>query len=220
LQRDGLGLIAEIKRRSPSAGLIAAELDPQAHARLYATAGASAISVLTNHAYFGGSLDDLSAVAAVVSTPLLRKDFIVDDIQILEARRAGASAVLLIVRALPPDDLAHLIQFARAHALEPLVEVHSADEIALALHSGADILGVNSRDLDTLETDPARSWDLLPLIPGRCLAIAESSMSTLADVEAAASAGADAVLIGRALSACSDPTGLIRGIRQVPRRGR
>ncbi|MEO8293871.1 MAG: indole-3-glycerol phosphate synthase TrpC [Gemmatimonadota bacterium] len=214
-----LGLIAEIKRRSPSAGRIA-DLDPVTHARAYADGGASAISVLTNEPFFGGSLADLTQVSRAVPTPLLRKDFILDEIQILEARSAGAAAVLLIVRALSGGLLARLIEKTREIGLEPLVEVHTETEITMALEAGADILGVNSRDLHTFTIDTPRAWSLFPLIPAHCVAIAESGMSTVGDVTVAAVAGADAVLVGTALSRLADPGALVRQIRQVVRRGR
>jgi indole-3-glycerol phosphate synthase len=215
-----LGLIAEVKRRSPSAGDIAPSLDPVSHAEAYARAGAVAISVLTDGPYFGGSLDDLRTVVQRVRIPVLRKDFIVDELQIAEARGAGASAILLIVRALSPDRLAELAAAARQWGLEALVEVHDPGELDVALASGARIIGVNSRNLDTFLVDTGAAWTLFRRIPKDILAVAESGMASTADVQAAAEAGADAILIGTALSAARDPAALAAQFTGVPRRGR
>ncbi len=215
-----VGLIAEVKRRSPSAGAIGPDLDPVAHAAAYARAGACAISVLTDGPFFGGSLEDLRAVAATAGLPVLRKDFILDELQIAEARAVGASAVLLIVRALGPARLAELVAAAHDWGLEALVEVHDAGELDLALASGARIIGVNSRDLDTLAVDPEAAWGLLSRIPADRVAVAESGMATAGDVHRAAAAGADLVLIGTALSAAADPRALAAACAAVPRRGR
>ncbi|MDX2192977.1 MAG: indole-3-glycerol phosphate synthase TrpC [Gemmatimonadales bacterium] len=220
LQRPTVALIAEVKRRSPSAGVIRAELDPVAHATAYAGAGAAAISVLTDGPHFGGSLDDLAAVSASVPVPALRKDFVLDALQVDEARAAGASAVLLIVRALAPAELRRLLVATWEAGLEALVEVHTADEIAVALDAGARVVGVNSRDLDTFRIDTAAAWRLLDRIPAGVIAVAESGMASLADAEAAAAAGADAVLIGTALSSAADPSALARAVSGVARRGR
>jgi indole-3-glycerol phosphate synthase len=215
-----LALIAEVKRRSPSAGTIRGDLDPAAHAARYASAGASAISVLTEGPHFGGSLADLAAVRAAVDVPVLRKDFILDELQLLEARGEGAAAALLIVRILSARRLEELIAFGRSIGLDTLVETHTAAEIDVALAAGAGIVGVNSRDLDTFALDPARAWGLLAALPPGVIAIAESAMHTRADVQRAADAGADGVLIGTALSAAEDPAPLIQQIRGVARRGR
>lgn len=220
LEGDRVAVIAEIKRRSPSAGAIAPDLDPATHAGAYARAGASAISVLTNRPFFGGSLEDLESVAQKVAVPVLRKDFILDSVQLLEARAAGASAALLIVRALSSDLLQELVAFSYTCGLDPVVEIHDDTELALALDSGADIIGVNSRDLDTFSIDKPRAWAVLRSVPSSCLAIAESGMTEIADVEAAAIAGADAVLIGTALSSAAHPAELVRRLVLVERRGR
>ena len=151
---------------------------------------------------------------------MLRKDFILDELQILEARAAGAAAVLLIVRALPGDRLTKLLAAATATGLDALVEVHTAEEVGRALDAGADIVGVNSRDLDTFRVDAAAAWRVLESMPSGCLAVAESGMASAADVERAAAAGADAVLIGTALSAVDDPEPLLARLTRVPRRGR
>ncbi len=218
--RGRIALIAEVKRRSPSQGAIRADLDPVTHAMAYAAAGASAISVLTDGPSFGGSLDDLRSVADRVRVPLLRKDFILDELQVAEARAAGASAVLLIVRALTPARLDELARAAHDWGLATLVEVHDAPELEIALASGAPIIGVNSRNLDSFEIDVAAAWELIARIPADRIAVAESGMASEADVRRAADAGADAVLIGTALSRAPDPSALARAVCGVPRRGR
>jgi indole-3-glycerol phosphate synthase len=218
--RSRVAVIAEVKRRSPSQGVIQADLDPVAHAVAYEAAGASAISVLTDAPFFGGSLDDLERVAARVAVPLLRKDFIIDELQIAEARAAGAAAVLLIVRALTPDRLRALTAAAVDWDLAAVVEVHDSRELETALEADAQIIGVNSRNLDTFEIDVAAAWELIGGIPADRLAIAESGMAAVADIRRAAEAGADAVLIGTALSGARDPSTLVRALAEVPRLGR
>lgn len=218
--RRRLALVAEVKRRSPSAGTISAGLDPATHARTYAAAGAGAISVLTDGPFFGGSLADLEQVAAAVPVPLLRKDFILDELQILEARAAGASAVLLIVRALSPARLRELARAARDLGLATLVEAHDAAEVDIALESGAPFIGINSRSLDTFAIDVETAWRLISRVPAGLTVVAESGMSSHVDVARAAGAGADAVLIGTALSAAGDPSALAFDCARVPRRGR
>jgi indole-3-glycerol phosphate synthase len=213
-------VIAEVKRRSPSAGVIRDDLDPLERAVLYARHGASAISVLTDRPHFGGSVEDLRAAASRVELPLLRKDFILDELQVIEARAAGAAAVLLIVRALPPARLEALLACARAAELEALVEVHTAVELDRALGAGAEIVGVNSRDLDSFRIDVAGAWELLGRVPADRVAVAESGMHGPEDVELAAASGADAVLVGTALSAAADPAALLRQLSHVARRGR
>jgi len=220
LRRERVAVIAEVKRRSPSAGVIREDLDPAARAALYARHGAAAISVLTDQPHFGGSVDDLRSAAASVAVPLLRKDFILDELQVLEARAAGAAAVLLIVRALAPERLAALLAATREAGLDALVEVHTAAELDRALEAGAGIIGVNSRDLDTFRIDVGAAWALLARVPADRVAIAESGMQQPEDVERAADAGADAVLVGTALSASEDPAALLRRLAGVSRRGR
>ncbi len=217
---DRVALVAEVKRRSPSAGAIRADLDPADRAERYVRHGAAAVSVLTDGPFFGGSIADLEAVVARVRVPVLRKDFILEEAQILEARAAGAAAVLLIVRALPPARLAALLRFAGGVGLAALVEVHTAPELAVALAAGADIVGVNSRDLDTFQIDVAAAWALLASVPADRVAIAESGMATTADVERAAAAGADAVLVGTALSAADDPATQVVAFAGIRRLGR
>jgi indole-3-glycerol phosphate synthase len=220
LRRRAVAVIAEVKRRSPSAGSIREDLDPADRAVRYARHGAAAISVLTDAPFFGGSMADLRAAAARARVPVLRKDFILDELQILEARAAGAAAVLLIVRALQPARLSVLLAATAAAELDALVEVHAPDELTLALDAGARIVGVNSRDLDTFRIDTLAAWAMLRSVPADIVAVAESGMATVADVEAAAVAGADAVLIGTALSAAADPDALLGHLCGIARRGR
>ncbi len=223
LTRETLALIGEVKRRSPSAGAIQKNLNPAERAASYAGGGAAAISVLTDGPFFGGSLDDLRAVVARVGeqgVPVLRKDFILSEEQLLEARAAGAAAALLMVRALGRDRLGELLGFARQAGLDALVEVHDHRELEVALDAGADVIGVNSRDLGTFQIDVATAWELVSRVPPRALAVAESGMSSVADVRRAAEAGADAVLIGTALSSAVDPQALAAEFSRVPRRAR
>jgi indole-3-glycerol phosphate synthase len=220
LRRESVAVIAEVKRRSPSAGTIRDDLDPGERAERYARHGAAAISVLTDGPFFGGSVADLRAAAARTSVPVLRKDFILDELQILEARGAGAAGVLLIVRALAPGRLQALLTCAADAGLDALVEVHTAAETARALDAGARLVGVNSRDLDSFRIDAGAAWALLRELPADHVAVAESGMATAADVETAARAGADAVLIGTALSSAADPDGLLARLSRIPRRAR
>jgi indole-3-glycerol phosphate synthase len=220
LRRETVAVIAEVKRRSPSAGVIRDDLDPAARAALYAERGAAAISVLTDGPFFGGSVSDLRSAAARVAVPVLRKDFILDELQVLEARAAGAAAVLLIVRALPRERLEALLGAAARQELDALVEVHTAAELDVALEAGARIVGVNSRDLDTFRIDTGPAWRLLRRVPADVVAVAESGMGEPADVIQARDQGADAVLIGTALSAAADPGGLLARLAEVPRHGR
>ncbi len=215
-----VGVIAEVKRRSPSAGTIRADLDPVAHARAYARGGAVAISVLTDEVHFGGSLDDLARVAGAVTVPVLRKDFILDELQLYEARAAGASGVLLIVRALEPDRLRTLARAAVGQGLAILVEIHSAAELEVALGVGPTAVGVNSRDLATFTVDLERAERLVAQVPASVPAIAESGIETRADVERFAAAGADLVLVGTSLSRTADPAAGVEDLVGVPRRGR
>ena len=220
LRAASVTVIAEIKRRSPSRGAINPTMDAATRARRYVEGGASALSVLTEPTEFGGSTDDLIAVCGAVAVPLLRKDFHVAPVQLAEARALGASAALLIVRALAPDELPALVRTARELGLETLVEVRDERELDRALDAGARIIGVNSRDLETLEVD-ARTPDLLlPRIPPDVVAVHESGVKTRADVERAASAGADAVLVGSALSSAPDGVHAVRLLTGVASVGR
>jgi indole-3-glycerol phosphate synthase len=220
LRRPNVAVIAEVKRRSPSAGSIREDLDPQERVLLYGSHGAAAISILTDEAYFGGSIDDLRIASARSLVPLLRKDFILDELQILEARQAGASAVLLIVRALERSRLEALMAYTVAAGLEALVEVHTARELDIALAADAEVIGVNSRDLDTFKIDIVSAWDILRRIPVDRIAVAESGIGDQPDVVRASEAGADAVLVGTALSQAASPETLLRALTRVPRHGR
>jgi len=215
-----VGVIAEVKRRSPSAGTIRDDLDPARHALAYQRGGAVAISVLTEAPHFGGSLEDLMCVAQAVSVPVLRKDFILDELQLLEARAAGASGVLLIARALPPDRLEALARTARDNALGVLVEVHSAAELDQALAADPTAVGVNSRDLATFAVDLRLAERLLARVPAPVPAIAESGIETRADVERMAGAGADLVLVGTSVARLGEPEAAVKALCGVARRGR
>lgn len=219
LQGRNVAVIAEVKRRSPSAGIIRDDLDPGERAARYASHGAAAISVLTDGPFFGGSVEDLRQAVSHANVPILLKDFVLDEVQIVEARAAGAAAVLLIVRALG-SRLAPLLRFACELRLTPLVEVHSRSELSAALDAGASVIGVNSRDLDTFTIDSQAALRIVSQVPAGCTVVAESGMSRKADVERAAEAGADAVLIGTALSAAASPGELLGELTQVRRHGR
>jgi indole-3-glycerol phosphate synthase len=212
-----VSVIAEVKRRSPSKGEINTALSAGAQAMAYAAGGAAAISVLTEPQHFGGSLTDLADARAAVSIPLLRKDFVLDRTQLWEARAAGASAVLLIARALEPALLDELAAEAIALGLEPFVEVRSEQELARALATGAPAIGVNQRDLETLAIDPEVAERLLPLVPRARVAVSESGVRDRGGVERAAANGADAVLVGSALSAAADPAAAVRALTGVAR---
>jgi indole-3-glycerol phosphate synthase len=203
-------VIAEVKRASPSAGAIRAGLDAVAQARAYAAAGAAAISVLTDGPGFGGSLADLAAVRAAVDVPLLRKDFVVDRYQLLEARAHGADAALLIVAALEPAALRALLQVCGELGLAALVEVHDAPEVDVALAAGARLVGVNNRNLRTFEVDLAVSERLLPALPAEVRGVAESGVRTGEDARRLRRAGAANLLVGEALVRAPDPGALLR----------
>ena len=219
---DGLtmGLIAEVKRSSPSKGALAEIPEPAELAATYASAGASAISVLTEQRRFRGTLADLDAVRARVEVPVLRKDFVVEPYQVFEARAHGADLVLLIVAALDDARLRELHDLITELGMQALVEVHTDQELDRALALGADIIGVNARNLKDLTVDLSRAADLLRRIPAGPLAIGESAVLSVEDVEAYAAAGADAVLVGEALVTSGDPAAAAMSYRQVTRRGR
>lgn len=199
LRAAGSSVIAEVKRRSPSKGDLADIPDPAALAAQYAAGGAAAISVLTEQRRFSGSLDDLRAVRAAVETPLLRKDFIVTEYQLVEARAAGADLALLIVASLPGDLLDRLHDAARELGLTVLVEVHDEAETERAVELGAELIGVNARNLKTLEVDAATFGRLAPLVPEDRVLVAESGITGVGDVERFVAQGARAVLVGEAL---------------------
>jgi indole-3-glycerol phosphate synthase len=213
--RDTVHIIAEVKRASPSRGALADIPDPASLAASYQTGGASAISVLTEGRRFGGSLADLEAVRSVATVPVLRKDFIADEYQVLEARAAGADLVLLIVAALEQPRLAALHDFVRSTGMTPLVETHDADEVRRALDVGAEIVGVNARDLSTFELDQELFGRLADSIPSGVVRVAESAVKTAADVEHYRRAGADVVLVGEALVTGGDPAAAVRAFSAV-----
>jgi indole-3-glycerol phosphate synthase len=201
----GISVIAEVKRSSPSAGKLADIRDPAALARDYQDGGAATISVLTEQRRFGGSLDDLRAVRAAVSIPVLRKDFIVSSYQLWEARAAGADLALLIVAALDDNELGCLIDRARSIGLTALVEVHTEHEVARAVEAGADLIGVNARNLTTLQVDTSTFSRVAPLIPAGIVRVAESGVRGPHDVLEYARDGADVVLVGESLVTGKDP---------------
>lgn len=201
----GIGCIAEIKRRSPSKGWICQDADVAAIARAYQMAGAAALSVLTDGPFFGGSLDDLRTARAAVQIPILRKDFIIDPYQVVEARAAGADAVLLIVAALRDEDLANLLDEVHAWGMQALVETHDAEEADRALAVGAKIIGVNHRDLRTFHMNMDLAVDLRPRIGPDRLAVAESGIATPEDVARMHAAGMDGILVGESLMRAPDP---------------
>jgi indole-3-glycerol phosphate synthase len=212
LRRPGVSFIAEIKRRSPSGGEIRPGASAAGLARRYEAAGAAALSVLTDSKYFGGHDDDLRDAHQATALPTLRKDFVVDEYQIYEARALGADAVLLIVRALSDADLRYFLALARRLGMDALVEAHSAGEIERALTAGARIVGVNNRDLDTLVTDVSLAPRLRPLVPSDCVFVAESGISRPEQIAILLDAGVDAVLIGESLLRASDPAVMLRDL--------
>jgi indole-3-glycerol phosphate synthase len=211
LRRAGaINIIAEIKRRSPSRGIIREAFDPSQIARGYTAAGAAAMSVLCEEDYFGGSLDHLRAVRAMTATPLLRKDFLFDDYQLYEARAAGADAVLLIVAILDDDLLGRLLARAAALNLDALVEVHTREEIHRAADAGATIIGVNNRDLTSFKVDLRTSLDLAPLAPPHAILVSESGIATGEDIRRLREAGYSAFLIGESFMRAADPGEALR----------
>jgi indole-3-glycerol phosphate synthase len=208
----GVNVIAECKRRSPSRGVLRERYDAVAIATAYAAAGAAAISVLTEPTFFDGSLDHLAAVRAAVDVPLLRKDFVISEYQLLEARAAGADAVLLIVAALRPVELKVLHDHARRHGLDVLVEAHDAQELAIAVDAGARIIGVNNRNLRTLQVDVHASETLMAQMPSGVIAISESGLKTAADLVRLKALGYRAFLIGERFMAAADPGSVLKDL--------
>jgi len=202
---DGVALIAEVKRSSPSAGSIAADADPATQAAAYESAGAAVVSVLTEPVHFGGSLADLRAVRQAVGVPVLRKDFLIDVDQVLAARAAGADTVLLIAASGDDHALGELLAAARELGMEPLVESHTDDDLERVLATDARIVGVNARDLESLEVDVAAALDRIRRIPADRIAVAESGIRTRDDVARAVDAGASAILVGETLMRAGDP---------------
>jgi indole-3-glycerol phosphate synthase len=220
LRKQNLAIIAEIKRRSPSRGDINPGLDSGEQAAKYAMGGASAISVLTEPLRFGGTDQDLEEVRRAVSLPVLKKDFHVSEAQLLHAAETGASAALIIVRAIEPSRLRGLTEIARELALELVLEIRNESELERALEAGAEIIGVNNRNLETLEIDRDTVFRLVPLVPADRVAVAESGYETPESVAGAAAAGADAVLVGSSLSKSADPAAAVSSISRIPRRPR
>ncbi|MEI2775882.1 MAG: indole-3-glycerol phosphate synthase TrpC [Tetrasphaera sp.] len=216
LAGPGLGVIAEVKRASPSKGTLAAIPDPAALARSYAAGGAAAISVLTERRRFNGSLADLDDVRAAVEIPVLRKDFMVADYQFYEARAHGADLVLLIVAALTDGELARFHALATELGMTALVEVHDAHEIERALAIAPELLGVNARNLKTLAVDPGAFAALVTSIPPDVLAVAESGIRDAADAARYAAQGAQAVLVGEALVKDGEPSGAVAAMAAIP----
>ncbi|RLP11490.1 indole-3-glycerol phosphate synthase TrpC [Propionibacterium australiense] len=214
---ESVRVIAEVKRSSPSKGALAEIPDPAAQARAYEQGGAGAVSVLTEQRRFGGSLDDLVAVRAAVAVPVLRKDFVVDPYQVLEARAAGADLVLLIVAALGDARLRALYDQAIALGLLPLVEVHTPEEARRAADLGAELIGVNNRDLRTLDVDLAQFERLVGLLPDRTIKVCESGIGSVADVVRVRDAGADTVLVGEMLVRSGDPAVAVRAMMEATR---
>jgi indole-3-glycerol phosphate synthase len=214
--RDGESprVIAECKRRSPSRGILRPDYDPASHARSYEIAGAAAISVLTEPTFFDGSLSDLAAVREAVRVPILRKDFVVSRYQILEAVASGADAVLLIVGALNADELRTLIRQAADAGAAALVEAHDADELRMAFDCGARSVGVNSRNLRTLEVEPDLHDRLASLIPRDLVSVAESGLRELRDLQRLESAGYNAFLVGERLITQADPGAALKRLRK------
>jgi indole-3-glycerol phosphate synthase len=211
-RRDTINVIAECKRRSPSKGVLRDAYDPVAIAREYEAAGASAISVLTEPSFFDGSLDDLRAVRTAVKCPLLRKDFVIDEYQLFEARAAGADAILLIVAALDQRSLTLLTARAQQLALDVLVEVHDEDELRRALDAGAAIVGVNNRNLRTLSVATRVSEQLASQIPNHVTAVAESGLRTLDDLQRLGAMGYRAFLIGERFMTAPHPGDALRDL--------
>jgi indole-3-glycerol phosphate synthase len=216
---DGrLAVISEIKRRSPSAGAIKADASSLDQARRYRAAGADALSILTDEKYFGGTLEDLRGVTAYFETvppptPCLRKDFMLHPVQVIEARESGASAILIIVRALNDEEITTLASAAQLAGLDALFEIHNERELERAVRHNARIIGVNNRDLAVFKTDLALSERLIPQFPADVIAISESGISTAADASRARAAGAHAILVGEALMRAEDPAHLIASFR-------
>lgn len=215
----GLSVIAEVKRRSPARGVLRQAADPAALAATYQAAGARAISVLTDRRFFDGSDDDLRAARRRVSLPVLRKDFVLDEYQLWEARALGADAVLLIARALEARRLRALLELATHLGMDALVEVHDAAEIEAALGAGAQVIGINNRDLATMQVDLGTTPRLRPLVPPGRTVVSESGVREPADLEALRACGVDAVLVGEALMSAADPAAALQALVSAGRPG-
>jgi len=213
-------VIAEVKRRSPSKGWIDEHLDPAQLAREYQEGGASALSVLTDGPHFAGSPEDLEAVRSVTSLPILRKDFTVSANDVIDAATMGASAVLLIVAALSDEELSSFFDVATTCGLDALVEVHDRDEAGRAIDLGALIIGVNQRDLRTFDVSPDRAQAVIKSLPAHVVTVAESGLSSVQDVQRAADAGFDAVLVGETFVRSTQPVADVKSFAGVARRPR
>jgi indole-3-glycerol phosphate synthase len=215
LQRPGTRIIAEVKKASPSAGIIRPDFDPVAIARTYEKNGADCLSVLTDEKFFQGSLSYLSAIHEAVALPILRKEFILERYQLLEARAAGADAVLLIAEILPGSKLRELFQQATELGMHVLVELHDADQLDRVVDCGTTLVGINNRDLRSFETTLDHTLDLLPKVPGHCVVISESGIKTHGDVQRLQTAGVKGILVGESLMRAGDigkALGALRGI--------
>lgn len=210
---EGLRVIAEVKRRSPSKGPLAADLDPAALAAQYQEGGASCLSVLTDEDFFGGSAEDLAAARSAVEIPVLRKDFTVSELDVLDARRMGADAVLLIAAALDDEELRDFHDLAVEVGLDALVEIHDEAELDRALRVGATLIGVNQRDLVSFEVDTDRAVRMAPLMPDGVVRVAESGVRGPDDAGRLAAAGYHAVLVGESLVTSGDPRAAVAGLR-------
>jgi len=215
LRGAGLSVIAEVKQRTPSMGVLTTDYQPARLAAAYERGGAAAISVLTHRAGFGGSVDHLDVVRHATSLPILRKDFITDPYQVVEARAHGADAVLLIAGALTQAALADLLGVVKANGVVALVEVHDEDEARAAVEAGAQVIGVNHRDLHTFEVDLTLTGRLRPLIPRDRVVVAESGIKGRADARRVREAGADAILAGEVLMRSTDPAAVISELRDA-----
>ena len=213
LARPGLQVIAEIKRRSPSAGAIREDAHPAELARLYQAAGAAALSILTETHFFGGTLDDLVDGRGAVALPVLRKDFTVCEADVYDARVMGADAVLLIVAALQHDELTRLLRLSGRLDLDALVEVHDEAELSEAVAAGAGLVGVNQRDLRTFEVDPTRAERVAQAVPAGVVKVAESGIGSAEDLARLAACGFDAVLVGESLVTAADPAAAVRALK-------
>lgn len=200
-----VSVVAEVKRRSPSAGWIRRDLNAAGQASAYVHGGAAAVSVLTDAEHFGGSREDLESVRSAVAVPVLRKDFVIDPVQVYESRSMGADAVLLIVRILEGDQLTELLEAAGSLGMAALVETHDGGELEQALSAGATLVGINNRDLSSFETDLAVSESLAPGVPERIVLVGESGIHGPVDVDRLGAAGVDAVLVGESLVRSADP---------------
>lgn len=219
-QSPSISVIAEVKRRSPGAGAINTGLSPTSLARDYAAGGASAVSVLTDQTYFQGSLEDLVELKREVQIPLLRKDFVIDELQVYEARAAGADLVLLIVRILPQSLLSSLHRLVEELGMVALVEAHDEEELGRAIEVGSRLIGINNRDLNTFQTDLVVTERLSRHVPEDVLLVAESGIKCVEDVERVAAAGADAVLVGEALVRSPAPQQTVASFAAVQKQGR